>query len=237
MTGSCSPRSRWRRRVQLGPEGARGPHRDARRTYPIGERPVRRDHTDRTGYGSREDMTNDLIVGSVTTRAGRTHDLDDSRGDRGRRRPLEDDHDLFPAPSGPVLELADKADHRRVAVPPPSVGARADHIHAIHDPPHRRAAYERASAPSARAGMGYRRWQPALRGCQPAAEPRRPRRHERIAAAAVASGYAGTSVASTPGSAACRVSAVRSVSSCASAVAAIHRSFAGCLPAAARSCA
>ncbi len=73
---------------------------------------------------------------------------------------------------------------------------------------------------------------------QPVAEPRRSRRtRARLAIAPWLLSYAETSVACTPGSAAWRVSAVRSVSSWASAVAAIHRSFAGCLPDAARSCA
>jgi hypothetical protein len=131
-----------RGRVQLRSEAPGRLHRRARGTHTISKRLVGCDHTDRTGLGAGEDATDDLIVGRVPTRAWRARDLDNSRRDRRRRRPLEHDRDLLPAPGGPALELADEADHRRVPVPPPPVRARADHVHPIHKPPHRRTAYE-----------------------------------------------------------------------------------------------
>src|ERR1051326_7498295 len=68
-------------------------------------------------------------------------DLDHGGADRRRGGLLEDDRDVGAGGRGPLLEQLCEADHRTVAIPPPVVGTRADHVHAVDHPAHLARAY------------------------------------------------------------------------------------------------
>jgi non-heme chloroperoxidase len=96
----------------------------------------RGDDPDPLRVGILLQQANDLIVRGIGPRLRRGSDLDHRGLDRGRRRALEDHRDVVSRRGDEPLELVDEADHRSVAVPPPAVGPRSDHVHGIHDPAH-----------------------------------------------------------------------------------------------------
>src|ERR1700733_6270661 len=103
---------------------------------PVDEPQVRGDHADLTGPGLGGDAAYDLVIGRVTSRARCMCHLDHGRVDRRSWWLLEDDDDILSSRGDPLLEQVHEIHHRAVAILPPCVWARADHVHPVHEPPH-----------------------------------------------------------------------------------------------------
>ncbi len=175
--------------------------RAATGTYRLRGRPRRAAHawsasqrsevTTRTaaGCGSWRQPPHDLVVGGIPARAGRVGDLDHGRADRWRRGALEHDDHVLALGRRPALEQVDEPEHRRVAVPPPAIGAGADHVHAVDVPAHQalRGGGRRSRLRSDRRRFASSRrvtdeWSAAWRGAD-AGRPAPPRAAGRAAAA------------------------------------------------------
>ncbi len=94
--------------------------------------------TTRIAPGSVSAARSRTISSSAESRRGRGACVTSitRRGDRRTGRLLEHDRDVLAGQGNPALEQIDEADHRRVAVLPPGVRTRADHVHAVDHPPH-----------------------------------------------------------------------------------------------------
>ena len=122
--------------VEAPPKRVRALDRRARRVGALGERPVGGDDPHRVHAGVAAQAADDLVVAGVRLRLRCVGDLDHRRADRGRRLSLEHDGHVLALRGRPPLELIDELQHRRVAVTPPLVRARADHVHSVDEPAH-----------------------------------------------------------------------------------------------------
>ena len=94
--------------------------------------------TTRTAPGSGSASSRRTISSSAESRRGRGAWATSMTVERigGRRRLLEHHGHVASRRGGPALEHVDEPHHRAVAVVPPLVRARADHVHPVHDPSH-----------------------------------------------------------------------------------------------------
>ena len=124
-------------RVQQRPEHVGAVHSGAEAAGLLGQPPVRGDDPHQRRAGLCAQPAHDLVVGGVAARLGRVGHLDHGRADRRRGLALEDDDHVLALGCRPALEQVDEAQHGRVAVAPPAVRPRADHVHPVDVPAHR----------------------------------------------------------------------------------------------------